>query len=238
MVCTRCSHENVIEAVFCANCGSRLAAAAASAYSPPIDDAGRPGFAPQPPAEVAYAPSAVRISTCAAAVGFMLLWLFADRLLAILRAFGYVTIESFLALLSIAGGLALGLRLHRSAPQLRSGRLPSVVGLLLIGAGGWFGYDLFYYRESVVSTTLLSYGALGLGMVLLLHPEFWRNLPGLSGGGKAALVVAFFIGLLVSASFGWLIGGSGWATFIAIIIGLPVVLVHPVVSRPRQVGGP
>ena len=216
MICANCGHDNQPTAAFCGHCGKELSA-------------GPPGELPaeQPRSALLTAQGAVpiTISRYSAAVGLLLLGLAAGALVSTITYSRYDSLTGGAAWVGFGGGMALGLWLSASVRPLRSGRLPSVVGLLLIGAAsiavsanGFFSSGWLLYA--------FWFGAFGAGIGLLLPRAFWLRLRHLPRVDKTALGIAAAIGLAASLWTGT--PGSLMGVPI-VIIGLVIASRHPVV---------
>jgi hypothetical protein len=98
-----------------------------------------------------------------------------------------------------------------------------------------FHHDYPFYDDWATS------GIVGLGMGLLFPLTFWRRLIQLSVGGKAALAIAAIAGLMVGLLASREIGvyglhglGHGLGAVVALLIGLPSVLVRPILRSPGE----
>ncbi|MBI2872076.1 MAG: hypothetical protein HYY00_02675 [Chloroflexi bacterium] len=115
------------------------------------------------------------------------------------------------------------------SPLLRlTGRLASALGVLLFFAS-------MFPADSTAFDAVR-----GFGIGLLFPLAFWRHLRSVSALGKAALALAGMAGL----ELGWLVprenGWEGWwelqIGLLALIVGLPLVLLRPVLRTDRRDG--
>ncbi|MDP3063478.1 MAG: hypothetical protein Q8O40_09765 [Chloroflexota bacterium] len=175
-----------------------------------------------------HAEARVRISTFSAVVGLFILGLIMSGLLIALR-FAYdplYTVSRWVFMgLGVAATMTLAGRLQWT------GRLPSALGLVLIIIGlrfNVYGFSLF--------TALVS-GLIGLGIGLLVPLAFWRQSNHISITWKVALVFGAVAGLglgyYLASLFGYT-SSSALPILIALFIGLPSVLVSPIVRLSRE----
>lgn len=233
MACTNCGHENRAEARFCGNCGAALATTA-ELLSPSV--------------EAAPAATTAQISVVSAAVGLFLLGLTVGMLA--LMTLGTLALlpgpwrdPLRVVYVWLGAGVGVAVALWLSVRFQWTGRLPSAFGMALVFIGlgfpmvlgliatvatgfGFAGISGFGFGNTIV------FGIVGVGIGLLFPVTFWRHIRNLKRGGKATLVVAGIAGLIGGGL------GSMWAAalapLVALFIGLPAVLIAPIVRTSTQ----
>ena len=235
MQCPSCQRDNPPEASFCANCGASLATGTAAPPAPPMGEAQATAEIPSP--AVAHVEASVRLSIFSAAVGFVVSGLILGSLVSWLRyVVDYDPLRAILPLAGVGGGVAVALWLS-SRLQMR-GRLAAALGMALIVLGSVlvvFSFGLFHTKNP---QAVIGGGIVGLGLGLAFPMVFWRHLNGVSALGMGVLAVSAFLGVVVGywAASWW--GDPGPALILVILIslfiGLPSVLISPVVRLSRE----
>ena len=233
MQCPSCQHDNAPEASFCANCGSALLAMGTTAPPAPPTAEAQVAAEEIPPPAATHAEASVRLSIFSAVVCLFILGLTASALLdsgryhdSLYAEYQWVPI-----------GLGVAATLWLTGRLRWTGRFPSALGLVLIIMGSIFSFVIdFLYGHSTRAVVLPS-GLIGLGIGLLVPLALWRQLRYISVTGKVALVFGAVAGLGLGNDLIFNVGHYGsfvLVVLIALFIGLPSVLISPIVRLSRE----
>jgi len=259
--CPSCQNGNPPGAQFCAECGAALALTAEPAplRAGPDTLAAEGPSAAMPtvaPLHISIFPAAVGLFILGLILGELAaMALFMSKY----RGLGshlpgvavpWLKISVLVALPWLSTGVGVAVALWQPLRFLKKGRLPSVVGFVFIAAGLLLGlfplasfasafgfrYDLFMIAPITFPIgPLMSLWCFSMGLLFPL--TFWRRLIQLSLGRKAALAIAAIAGLMVSL---WafprieVYGVHGLGEVVALLIGLPAVLVSPILRSQGE----
>lgn len=239
MKCPTCGAENPADARFCGKCGTALAEISA-ASTPAI---------PIPPSPPPPSVHGVHLSMVTAAIAAFPIGLLAGVLVRT-RFFYYspyhyyygaplpVAVPLIGLALGIVASILLARRFHYSGRSAAAGGMMLLtLGFLFLGIG--LSYQGIVPQGNQLNVLLIGIGfaLVGLGLGHLYPPSFWRGTRAVTPVIAAVPVAATLVGLVA----GWwlmLVLESDFvllaAGLFALLIGLPAVLISPIVRKARE----